>query len=117
MRPGRLAALLASMLLPLGAAVPADARTDPSDATEVISAPAGAPTGLTAAPIDSGAVLRWTAPSDPTTTPITGYLIRVKPGTATAMATNVTAFTVGGLVNGERYRFTVEAVTGAGSGP
>ncbi|HVX20618.1 MAG TPA: fibronectin type III domain-containing protein [Acidimicrobiales bacterium] len=99
-----------------------------------ISVPAGicpsapdAPTGVTAiAPSSSSlvnqAVVSWTAPDDHGS-PITSYTVvptDQTTGTQTATVTvtgSATSATVGGLVGGDRYVFSVTAVNAVGTGP
>lgn len=77
----------------------------------------GAPTNVTAAARDGAAVVRWTPPTSDGGSPITEYLITATPGGATARASAVTSFTVGGLTNGTTYRFTVAAKNANKTGP
>ena len=81
----------------------------------VISAPPDAPTGLTATPGASGAVvLTWNAPAG-----ATGYKISIK-NTATSaeqfVTTTASPYTATGLTNGTLYDFKVLGTNGAGAG-
>ena len=82
--------------------------------------PAGAPTGVTAAAKSSGALLKWTAPTNDGGSTITSYRITpivggiAQPPLTTANA--ATEATLTGLTNGTAYTFKVAAITGAGPG-
>ena len=79
-----------------------------------------APTGATAAPANTSATVKWTAPAA-NGSPITGYVITPYIGTIAqpAQTFNSTAVTqtVTGLTNGTTYTFTVAAINGVGTGP
>ncbi len=82
----------------------------------------GAPTGVTARPIDSGAEVSWTAPLATGGSPVTHYVVTPFAGgvaqTATTFpASGGTTQLVGDLVNGASYTFTVAAGNVAGTGP
>ena len=86
--------------------------------------PPATPTGLTAAPLDAQAALRWTDPLDGA---ITGYLVRhatsttaLASSTWTAIpdsASSTVAYTVPNLTNGARYYFQIRATNAVGDSP
>ena len=83
--------------------------------------PPGAPTGVTASPLDRSVALSWTAPASDGGDPVNGYQITPYVGT-TAQApvltgSSATSFVVAGLTNGTSYTFTVAARNAAGPGP
>jgi uncharacterized protein YhjY with autotransporter beta-barrel domain len=75
----------------------------------------GAPTVGTATAGDMQATIAFTAPASNGGTSITGYTVTSLPGgiTATGAASPIT---VGGLVNGTAYNFTITATNSAGTG-
>jgi predicted phage tail protein len=82
----------------------------------------GPPTGLTATALGSRVTLAWTAPASDGGTAVTGYVIGQ--GTSPEASTPVngspvraTRYTVGGLMKGASYYFTVAAVNAVGEGP
>jgi hypothetical protein len=80
----------------------------------------GAPTDVVAAPANTSAVVSWTAPGDNGGAGITSYVVTTYgpapvPAPITVLAP-ATATSVGGLVNGNSYTFTVKAANVAGSG-
>ncbi|HVN11494.1 MAG TPA: fibronectin type III domain-containing protein, partial [Kineosporiaceae bacterium] len=83
----------------------------------------GVPTNVTAVPGSATATVSWTAPGSNGGSPVTGFVVRVYPGTSTTPASSVTAaatatsLLVTGLVNGTSYRFDVAAVNAVGTGP
>src|SRR6185312_6199926 len=83
--------------------------------------PAGAPTGVTAAPKSSGALLTWTAPASDGGSPITAYRVTpIKEGVPQAPLTTGSAATeasLTGLTNNTAYTFKVAAITSYGAGP
>lgn len=95
----------------------AGALVGPAVASAATVGSPAAPTGVTAAPRDQGALVSWTPPSDDGGSPITGYVITVTPGGESAYTAAVTTFQVGGLTNGRAYTFTVAAVNVSGQGP
>ncbi len=66
------------------------------------------------------ASLTWTAPADTGGSPITGYRVQVRNGTALVrtdiLTGTATSATLAGLTNGTAYNFRVRAVTAAGLG-
>jgi hypothetical protein len=98
----------------------------PTTAGGYLVAPAatvpGAPAGVTALPGSAVATVSWTAPATDGGSPITGYVVRVYPGTSTTPSTSQTAgataanLVVTGLGNGTSYRFDVAAVNAVGTG-
>jgi hypothetical protein len=81
----------------------------------------GAPTGVGAAPVNSGAVVSWSEPADDGGTPITAYKVTPYLGSEAQAATNVggtvTSATIGSLQNGSNYTFKVTASNAVGLGP
>ncbi len=90
-----------------------------------VSAPAGAkaprvhkpgpPKAVTAAPIDGGATVSWTAPNSDGGSPITGYTATAYSG-ANCSTSGATTCTITGLTNGQHYDVTVRATNIAGTG-
>jgi Domain of unknown function (DUF4082)/Fibronectin type III domain/Bacterial Ig domain len=79
----------------------------------------GAPTGVTAAPKSSGAVINWTAPASNGGSQVTGYKVVPYLGGVAQTATTVgatTTATVNGLTNGSAYTFKVAAINSVGTG-
>jgi hypothetical protein len=78
-----------------------------------------APTGLTAAPKSSGAVLNWTAPTSNGGSAITGYkvtpFIGATPQTPVTVAGTATTATLAGLSDGTAYTFRVAAINAIGT--
>ncbi|MER5402077.1 fibronectin type III domain-containing protein [Streptomyces sp. NPDC002599] len=79
-----------------------------------------APRSVTAQSSNASATVRWTAPEDPGTSPITGYEITATPAsgapvTATAGA-SASSVLVTGLKNDTKYAVTVVAVNAVGTG-
>jgi Domain of unknown function (DUF4082)/Fibronectin type III domain/Bacterial Ig domain len=82
------------------------------------SAP-GQPTGVTAAPASSQALVSWTPPANQGSSVITGYTVAAQGAGAPAPVTvggSVTSANVPGLQNGTAYTFTVTAINSSGSG-
>jgi alpha-tubulin suppressor-like RCC1 family protein len=77
----------------------------------------GAPSGVHGIAGNGSAVVSWTAPSSSGEDPITGYLITASPGGASVLTDQQASYEVGGLSNGTLYKFTVRAVSAAGTGP
>ncbi len=104
----------------VGTGPPSGASAPVTPAVPVASLP-GAPTGVTATPANSGAILSWTAPASNGGNAVTDY--RITPHTGTTALTPVltqsaaTTYTVNGLTNGTAYTFTVAAINGVGAGP
>ena len=65
---------------------------------------------------DSRATVTWAAAASSGGSAITGYRVTSSPGAKTC-TTATTACTVTGLTNGTSYRFTVSAISAAGTGP
>ena len=85
--------------------------------------PATAPRDVRAtSSVDAQSVVTWTAPTSDGGSAITGYLVLAKdlasPTSAgpTCATSGATTCTVTGLVNGERYTFSVDATTAVGAG-
>ncbi len=80
-----------------------------------------APTGVTAAARNGGAVVSWVAPTVDGGSPITGYRVRVRVGTTgafTAIGCETTAMrscVVPSLPNGTGHTFVVEAINAIGT--
>jgi hypothetical protein len=102
---------------------------DPSQATPVTVPPSAsglifflnaatapaAPTGVTATPGNSNAVVSWVAPADGGS-PILSYTATASDGIHSCVETT-TGCIVSGLVNGTAYTFTVTATNALGAGP
>ncbi len=78
----------------------------------------GPASGVTAQPIDQGAVVSWVPPASNGGSPITGYLVQVGDSTRAESCTTSTATTctVTGLMDGRQYRAKVRAVNAVGQG-
>jgi hypothetical protein len=77
----------------------------------------GAPTGVTSTPGNGSALVSWTAPASPGSSPIGGYAVTSSPDGRTCTTTVALFCTVSGLTNGTPYTFTVTATNGVGPGP
>jgi polyvinyl alcohol dehydrogenase (cytochrome) len=81
----------------------------------------GAPTAVTATPGNTKATLHWTAPTNPSGSPITSYTITPFIGFAAqtrhTFASTATTEIVTGLTNGKTYTFRIAASTAHGTGP
>lgn len=74
------------------------------------------PTGLTASPFDSSAIVGWIPPINTGGTAITGYLITASPGFfQTPAGPTDTNISVSNLANGTQYTFTAIAINSVGS--
>ena len=85
--------------------------------------PATAPRNVRAtSSVDTQSVVTWTAPTSDGGSAITGYLVVAKDLTSptsagpTCATSGATTCTVTGLVNGDRYTFSVDATTAVGVG-
>ncbi|MGW2786113.1 fibronectin type III domain-containing protein [Streptomyces populi] len=80
----------------------------------------GAPRSVTAQGSNASATVRWTAPEDPGTSPITGYEITATPASGAPVTTTAGASTssvlLTGLKNDTTYTVTVVAVNAVGKG-
>ncbi|WP_112477699.1 fibronectin type III domain-containing protein [Streptomyces populi] len=80
----------------------------------------GAPRSVTAQDSNASATVRWTAPEDPGTSPITGYEITATPASGAPVTTTTGASTssvlLTGLKNDTTYTVTVVAVNAVGKG-
>jgi hypothetical protein len=77
----------------------------------------GAPTDVTASSGDGSAIISWTPPADPGSSPIIGYTATAAPGGARCNAdAGETECTLSGLTNGTTYTVTVVATNATGSG-
>ncbi len=93
-----------------------DSLPSSASAATTPSTPPDAPTGVTATPGNTTALVSWTAPYDGGV-PITGYTVSASPGTRTCTTTTLTSCTVTGLTNGTSYTFTVVATNARGDSP
>ncbi|HUD69445.1 MAG TPA: fibronectin type III domain-containing protein, partial [Acidimicrobiales bacterium] len=82
------------------------------------------PTGVSATPGDTSALVSWSAPGSNGGSTITGYTVTAVDSTTPAnghetctWTTGPLSCTVSGLTNGDSYTFTVTATNGAGTGP
>ncbi len=78
--------------------------------------PPSAPIGVVAVARDREAWVSWAAPANPGGSAITGYWVTVTPG-GSGQPSKGTSILETGLVNGQTYEFSVEAVNAAGAGP
>lgn len=87
----------------------------------VISAPPGAPTGLTVAPTGNSNVLTWVQPSNQGSTPITNYKVYkgTTSGSETLLTTigDVLTYTDSAITAEDTYYYKVAAVNSTGTGP
>jgi len=84
------------------------------------------PLGVSAKAGDRQVILSWSAPSDPGSSPVTGYLVQqstftASTGTWSAWSTRVSSVaglttTFTGLTNGTAYRYQVQATNAVGGG-
>ena len=83
------------------------------------TAPATAPTGVSAVAGVAQATVSFTAPTDNGGTPITGYTVISNPagGIDSNSGTTATSHVITGLTNGIAYTFTVIATNSGGNGP
>ena len=83
---------------------------------------ASAPQNVAAAPGDHQLAVTWGVPTDPGTSPVTGYVVVTYTSGGSVLATSPVqasssrSYTVSGLTNGTSYRVGVHAVTAAGDG-
>jgi Subtilase family/Domain of unknown function DUF11/Fibronectin type III domain/WD40-like Beta Propeller Repeat len=86
-----------------------------SSASELVTGPPGAPTGVAAAAGYGQATVSFTAPASNGGAPISSYTVTSSPGGVTAVG-GASPITVNGLTNGTTYTFTVKASNSAGTG-
>ena len=97
-------------------AVGSSAASAPSNQVTPATTP-GAPTAVVGAAADTAGFVSWTAAAA-NGSPVTSYVVTASPGGATATVDgDRTSATVGGLVNGTSYTFTVVATNALGSSP
>jgi Fibronectin type III domain len=77
----------------------------------------GAPTAVTAVPLDGGAAVSWAAPASDGGSPITSYVATASGGGQTCTTADTTSCTLTGLANGHRYTVRVRAINAKGDGP
>jgi hypothetical protein len=75
----------------------------------------GAPTAVIGTPANNSVAVSWSAPALNGGSPVMSYTARVSPGGSTC-TTSVLTCTIGGLINGAPYTFTVTATNVAGPG-
>ncbi len=78
--------------------------------------PPRAPSNVTAAPVDHGAVVAWGVPPTDGGSAITGYTATANPGGATCQTGVALTCTLTGLVPGAAYTMTVVAANALGTG-
>ncbi len=91
----------------------------PSSSASAAATPAGlpaAPTAVTGVIGNGQVTVSWAAPGATGGSAIVGYLVTASAGNAGCTTTGATTCTVGGLVNGVGYTFTVRAQNGSISG-
>ncbi len=69
----------------------------------------GNPTAVVAVPVDQGAVVSWTAPRSDGGSPITGYTVTARPGSAGCTTSGALTCTVSGLTDGRVYFIRLRA--------
>ena len=75
----------------------------------------GAPTGVTGTPANNSVAVSWSAPASNGGSAVISYTAKVSPGGSTC-TTSVLTCTIGGLINGAAYTFSVTATNVAGPG-
>lgn len=103
-------------------AVGSSAASAPSNpVTPISAAPPDAPGNVAGVAGDGEVTLTWDAAAD-NGEPVTGYTVRTINTSGPALpyplvSTTATSTTIGGLANGESYRFTVQAANVLGASP
>ncbi len=77
----------------------------------------GIPETVSATPGNGLVVLTWETPSFDGGTSITGYKVKSTPGSTKTISGRETTTTLGGLLNGIEYVFSVQAINSVGDGP
>ena len=77
----------------------------------------GMPEKVSATPGNGLVVLTWGAPTYDGGTSITGYKVKSTPGSTKTISGRETTTTLGGLLNGIEYVFSVQAINSVGDGP
>ncbi len=77
----------------------------------------GPPTDVSATARDTTASVSWKAPAHDGGSPITGYVLKLRPGEHLLRPGPVLTTSVEGLTRGTSYVFTVRAVNAVGEGP
>jgi titin len=94
--------------------------TRPPSPTSSPTSPA-APSAVSGQAQDGHVLLSWTAPPTDGGSPVTGFIVTPHAGAVAlqprSFSSVATSQSIGGLVNGTRYTFTVVAVNGAGDSP
>jgi hypothetical protein len=85
--------------------------------TGAAASPPSQPLAVSAIAGDSSAQVYWFAPLSTGGSPITNYSVTASSGGGTCSTTGALTCTVGGLVNGSPYTFTVVAANSVGPGP
>jgi outer membrane protein assembly factor BamB len=85
--------------------------------TGAAASPPSQPLAVSAIAGDSSAQVYWSAPLSTGGSPITNYSVTASSGGGTCSTTGALTCTVGGLVNGSPYTFTVVAANSVGPGP
>ena len=76
----------------------------------------GRPTAVAGVPGNATVAVTWTAPADPGSSPVDGYVVTSSPLGRTCTTSGTIGCTVTGLANGTSYTFTVAASNSLGSG-
>jgi len=82
-----------------------------SDSVTPVGVAPGAPTSVTASPLNESATVSWTAPANTGGSSITGYTVTSIPPLPSQTTNGATSLQFPGLTNGNSYKFKVTATT------